>query len=359
MNIGLIGLENSGKTAIFNALTGSTAEVASYHSGKMEPNIAIVEVLDERIEKLTAMYQPKRTIHATIEFIDFVGLSEGSAQSGLFSGSAMNMIKTADALAVVLRNFHEETIDQVLGDPNPLGDIDSVASELILSDMIIVEKRLEKIATDIKKGKKTPELQAEEKVLQILIEKLNDGIPIRNVELKPDEEKSIHGFQFLTGKPLMAILNSDESNYGRNGSVIDGIKKTFPVIEFAGNFEMELSQLEPEDAEAFMQDMGITQSARSRLTPFAYDMLGYLSFFTVGEDEVRAWTLRKGENAVAAAGTIHTDLARGFIRAECFTYDDLMEFGSEKGIKEHGKHRLEGKTYLVQDGDILNIRFSV
>jgi len=182
---------------------------------------------------------------------------------------------------------------------------------------------------------------------------------VRNLEFTPDEKKIIRGFRLLTEKPLMVILNSDENNFGKNQSLISEIEKEYSVIELAGNFEMELSKLESEEAEMFMSDMNINESAVNRLIRFSYDMLGLISFFTVGKDEVRAWTITRGDNAVEAAGKIHTDLARGFIRAECFRYDDLKLLGSEKALREKGLFRLEGKTYLVQDGDIINIRFSV
>jgi hypothetical protein len=199
----------------------------------------------------------------------------------------------------------------------------------------------------------------EQKALAKIVENLSNEIPIRDLQLTADEEKSIRGFQFITQKPLMVILNSDENNFGQNQDILEKLNQNYRALEFAGNFEMELSKLNSEEAAVFMEDMGISGSARERLTRFSYDMLGLISFFTVGKDEVRAWTIQKGDDAVTAAGKIHSDLARGFIRAECFNYQDLIELGSEKAIKEHGKLRLEGKNYIVQDGDILNIRFSV
>jgi len=359
MNIGLVGLEKSGKPTIFNALTGMRADVASFGSQKAEPNLAVVPVLDPRVDALSRMFEPKKTIYATVQVTDFVGLTDGAAKSGVFSGAAMGLVKTADALAVVLRNFSDETLDGVLGKADPLKDLSVIAGELILSDQIVAEKRLERIAADIQKGKKTPALVAEEKVLQTISAALNEGRPVRTLGLSAEDRRSMSGFQLLTEKPLFVILNSDEERYGKNQAVITEIEKLYPVIEFAGNFEMELSRLSAEDAALFMAEMGIIESAHSRLTTFAYRILGYISFFTVGKDEVRAWTIRNGETAVDAAGTIHTDLARGFIRAECFSYDALMEAGSEKGVRDRGAFRLEGKTYLVQDGDILNIRFSI
>jgi GTP-binding protein YchF len=268
----------------------------------------------------------------------------------------MGLVKTADALALVVRNFADSTS----GDsPDTLVDVDSIESDMIISDLIIAEKRLEKVELSKKRGIKETSLLLEEKALQKVIAHLENSKPIRTLDLASDEEKSIRGFQFITQKPLMVILNSDEDNFGNNDSLIHELEKTYKVIEFAGSFEMELNKLDEEEAAEFMLDMNIKASARDRLTEFSYDLLGYCSFFTVGEDEVRAWTITQGSDAVEAAGKIHTDLARGFIRAECFSYNDLIQCGSEKVVREQGLFRLEGKKYIVQDGDILNIRFSV
>ena len=302
MNIGLIGMPKAGKTTIFNALTGQTAEVAEYGTGKVEPNVGVVTVSDERIDRLSAMYNPKKTIHAVIEFIDFVGVSQGAAKGGLFSGEGMAMIKTADALFMVLRNFSAETLDQVYGAPNPVRDMETIDSELLLADLVMAEKRLEKIQADHQRGKKTSLSQAEEKVMTRIAAALNEGKPLRELEFLPDDQKLIQGYRFLTAKQVMVILNSGEKNYGKNAALVETLGKKHGVIEFAGNFEMELSGLDEADRTAFMADMGITESARARLTKFAYEILGYLSFFTVGEDEVRAWTIHKGETAVEAAG---------------------------------------------------------
>ncbi len=356
MKIGLIGLQNSGKTTIFNTLTGLEAEVTSYSTQKIEPNQGIVQVEDERVEKLSEMYNPKKTIYATIEYIDFVGLTGNKENNDAFSGSGMGLVKTADALALVVRNFDDPTTGDA---PNPVSDVDSIESDMIISDLIIAEKRLEKVELSKKRGIKDAILLLEEKVLIKIIAHLEDSNPIRTLDLANDEEKAVRGFQFITQKPLMVILNSDEDNFGNNDVVIDEIRKHFKVIEFAGTFEMELNKLDKNEAAEFMQDMNISESARDRLTKFSYELLGYCSFFTVGEDEVRAWTITKGDDAVEAAGKIHSDLARGFIRAECFSYNDLQQCGSEKVVREKGLFRLEGKKYIVQDGDILNIRFSV
>ena len=356
MKIGFIGLPNSGKTTIFNALTKSKAEITAYANTRGEPNLAVVEVIDERVIRLAEIYRPKKTTYAAIEFIDFAGLSEGSGKGDAFSGTAMGLIKGVDALALVIRNYP----DDLMGMPSPLQDMDQIDLEMLVSDLAIVEKRLERIARFYQRGQKTEALQTEEKVLRKISAHLNGNQPVRTMELNGEEEKVIRGFQFLTKKPLMVILNSHESNFGRNEDLLDEIGKKHGAIEFAGHFEMELSRLEDKaEALMFMEDMGIERSARDRLTQFAYSLLGYISFFTVGADEVRAWTIRRGETAVEAAGVIHSDLSKGFIRAECFSYNDLLECGSEKGVREKGRFRLEGKNYVVKDLDILSIRFNL
>ncbi|MFP4302960.1 MAG: redox-regulated ATPase YchF [Spirochaetaceae bacterium] len=365
MNIGIIGLPKAGKSTIFNALTGQEAEVTEYASGNVEPNVAVVDVGDPRVEELAKRYQPKKTIYATIEFIDFVGGAGSGSKgasgegSGIFSGEGITLVRNSDALLVVLRNFSNPALDEVYGAVDPLRDLETVEAELILADQVIAERRLERIESDHKRGKKTPASQAEEKVMRRVVEQLDNGGMVRELELGAEEERAISGFRFLTAKPVLLILNSSDENYGANGELLEKLESHHPTIEFAGNLEMELAGMEPEEAAAFLEDVGISESARDRLTQFAYRMLGYISFFTVGEDEVRAWTIREGQNAQEAAGTIHTDLAKGFIRAECFNYEELIEAGSEKAVKQKGLFRLEGKEYRVKDGDILNIRFNV
>ena len=356
MRIGLIGLPNSGKTTIFNALTKQEAQVTAYANSKAEPNVAIVEVADDRIRHLSDMYRPKKTIFSTIELIDFVGVTEGSAREGPFSGPGMGLIKIADALAIVVRNFENEP-ESV---STPVNDIEKIIDELLISDLIIAENRLERIAHAYMRGKKTNALQTEEKVLRRIVDHLSENRAVSDLDLDKEQEKIVRGFQFLTQKPLMVVINSDESGFGKNGDLLSEIEKKHRVIEFAGEFEMELSALnDPEEEKLFMADMGIQESARDRLTRLAYGLLGNISFFTVGSDEVKAWNIHEGNTALDAAGTIHSDLARGFICAECFTYDDLIALGSEKAVREKGLMKLEGKNYLVRDGNILSIRFNV
>lgn len=355
MKIGLMGLPLSGKTTVFNALTSAEVDVQAYATEKAEPNVAIVDVMDERVTLLSRMYEPKQTIHATVEMMDFVGVTHDPAKGSALSEQSITFMKNTDALALVVRNYREDLMEA----PNPLADIKSVEEELLFSDLALCEGRLERIEKSYQRGKKTPQLQIEEKIVRKILEQLNNEKPVRKLPMTKDEQKIIRGFQLLSEKPMMVVLNSDEVNFGDNQALLDEIGKDYNVIEFAGKFEMELSGLDEEEMALFMEDIGVTESARDRLTRMAYRTLEYISFFTVGSDEVRAWTLKKGNLALDAAGTIHTDLARGFIRAECFSYDDLMECGSEKGIKEKGRLRLEGKNYVVQDGDILNIRYNV
>ncbi|MEN6616249.1 MAG: DUF933 domain-containing protein [Syntrophorhabdus sp.] len=359
MKIGLIGLKKAGKTTIFNALTRCEIATEAFTTTKMEPNLAVVEVADERVTRLKEMYNPKKTTNATLELIDFVGIAQDQERKQVFSAAELGLIKNVDALALVLRNFSDEMLDQTFGESNPQTDMQTLISEIILSDLILAETRLERIDHQMKRGVKTPALEQEKAALEQILTDLNaDRLPGKDA-ISAEHHKLLRGFQFLTLKPLLVILNSDEERFGKEGALLEQLSHDYQAIEFAGRFEMELNRLSEEEAAAFMEDLHIAASARQRLTLLAYNVLGYQTFFTVGPDEVRAWTIHKGDTAVEAAGVIHSDLARGFIRAECFSYDDLMAHGSEKALKEKGLIRLEGKTYSVKDGDILSIRFSV
>jgi len=355
MEIGLIGLPNSGKTTIFNALTGRAAEVTAYADAASKPNVAVVDVIDERITRLSEMYKPKKTTYATVQFTDFAGLARDADGKASFPDSSIGMMRNVDTLALVVRNF-TNVLEEA---PVPLDDIEQVETELLISDLIVCEKRLEKIGLSHKRGQKTPASQAEENILKRILNCLNDGNRITELDLGRDERKTISGFQFLAAKPLLIVLNSSEDRFGKDPELLKTIAEKHPVVEFAGTFEMELSSLDDDERQLFMEDMGINESARDRLKRSAYEISSSISYFTVGTDEVRAWNITEGQTAVEAAGVIHSDLARGFIRAECFSYNDLVECGSEKEVHEKGRFRLEGKDYIVKDGDILAIRFSV
>jgi GTP-binding protein YchF len=356
MKIGLIGLPNSGKTTVFNALTAAEASVTAYANCKAKPNVAVVEVADDRVTRLSEIYKPQKTVYATIELTDFVGLSQGSAREGLFPSTSMTLMKNTDAMALVVRNF----LDDSGNPPTPLEDVATIKDELLISDLIVAENRLERIEKAYKRGKKTNVLEMEERTLRSIVTHLSDNGWISDLDLGDDQKKMIRGFQFLTQKPFMIILNSEEIRFGKNPEILSDIEKKNRSIEFSGKFEMELSRLtDPDEIELFLEDMGIQESARQRLTRLAYETLGYVSFFTVRSDEVRAWNVVDGSTAVKAAETVHTDLARGFIRAECFSCDDLIQYGSEKSVRDEGRFRLEGKDYVVRDGDVINIRFHV
>lgn len=355
MEIGLIGLPNSGKTTIFNALTGLTAEVMTYTDVASKPNVAVVNVIDERIIHLSEMYRPRKTIYATVHVVDFAGLARDSEGMTSFPDASIGLMRGVDTLALVVGNF-----PNVLGEaPSPLDNIEQLETELLISDLIVCERRLEKIALNRGRGQKAPLSQLEETILQKIQDSLNRGVGIARIGLNRDERKVVSGFQFLTEKPLLVILNSSEDIFGKEPQLLEEIGKDRAVVELAGTFEMELSCLDNEEKRLFLEDMGIQESARDRLTNSAYEISNSISFFTVGKDEVRAWDIRKGQTAVEAAGIIHSDLARGFIRAECFSYSDLIACKSERGVHEKGLFRLEGKDYIVKDGDILSIRFSV
>ncbi len=358
MKVALIGLPKTGKTTIFNALTRSEHNTDKYAPPVSEAYVGMVQVADERVDKLSHLYQPKKTIHATIEYHDYPGIfgKEGeTTESNLLSD-----LKSAEAFLVVLKNFADEELDSLFSYGTPLEQLSHLEEEFIINDLIVAEKRLEKIELGYKRGVKTPAIQAEEKAIKEIIATLQDNKPLRSLQLPHDEEKAIRGFQFFSSKPLLVLVNTSENELNQAESIAaELIKQGYQAHAIAGKFEEELSKLDSEEAELFMADMGLSESIRDRLTHWSYQLLGYISFFTVGADEVRAWTLEKGSNAVTAAGKIHSDLARGFIRAECFKYDELMQHGSEKVLKEKGLFRLEGKEYIVKDGDIISIRFNV
>ncbi|MDD3049622.1 MAG: DUF933 domain-containing protein, partial [Candidatus Cloacimonetes bacterium] len=331
MNIGIIGKANSGKTTIFNALTKSEIETNCFSEKNVKPNVAVVNHIDDRIKKLSEMYEPKKTIFANIEFLDFAGIEKVEGKGNIFSPETMGIVKTCDSLAIVIRNFESDMIEENI---NLEKDYQNIIEDLILSDLIIAENRKEKIELNKKRGIKTTESEIEEKAIDKIIECLNRNKEVKSIELSEDEIKAVRGFNFLTLKPHLVIVNSSEIRYKKSDVIIDF--NNCEVIEICGKFEMELNSLEDDEKSIFMQDMGIEESAIKLLTKKVYETMGLISFFTVGKDEVRAWTIKRGQNAVEAAGKIHSDLARGFIRAECFSYSDLIEHGDEKRLKEKG-----------------------
>ncbi len=360
MQIGIIGLPNSSKTTIFNALTRGQAETTPVPAAAAEIHTATVDVPDTRVQILSDMYHPRKTTYAHVQYNDIAGLAPGVGRQGGIPGALLNAIAQNDALLHVVRAFEGDTIPHPELTVDPQRDLAALDSELLLSDLLIVETRLERLQKDLK-ATQTDRREAaarEQALLLRLREALEAGTPVRDVEMSADEEKSLRGFAFLTAKPVLVVLNiGDDGETVRTPLRYD--HRQSALLELRGRLEMEIAQMEGEEAETFLQEFGISEPTLNRMIRSCYDLLGLQSFFTVGEDEVRAWTVRQGATAVEAAGTIHSDLARGFIRAEVVAYEDLIAAGSHAAAKERGQVRLQGKDYIVQDGDILNIRFNV
>ena len=365
LTLGIIGFPKSGKTTVFNTLTRSNAETSAYGSNQT-PNIGTVKVPDKRLDTLTEMFHPKKTTPATVEYTDVAGMMKGAGQSGALP--SMNLIQKVDALVHVVRAFDDPNLPHPEGSVDPIRDLQTMDLELAFSDLAVIEKRLPRLDESIKKIKSGPEREAqmfEKEVLEKLNVALGQDMPLRDVELSEEELKAIRGYQFLTLKPLLTILNLGEERAGDAAKLLaearaaaGGHKRT-AVETLRGKIEMELSQLDEAEAAEFMQELGITESGLTKIIHVSYDLLGLMSFLTAGEDEVRAWTIKRGTPALKAAGEIHSDIERGFIRAEIVSYDDLMRAGSIPEAKKHGLYRSEGKTYEMRDGDIVNFLFNV
>lgn len=361
MQIGIIGLPNSGKTTIFNALTRGNVATSAVSSGKFESHVGTVAVPDPRVDRLSAMFLPRKTVYAQIRFNDLGGLQKGISSSGGLSGALLTQISQNDALVHVVRAFEDDSVPHSEGEVNPNRDIEILDTELILSDLSIIERRLERLDSSIKKAKgdERETYLAEQNLLTRLSTELEQEIPVRDMELSPDEHKMIRGFQLMTAKPVVLVLNAGDNGNDRAAQFSRHDHKRTAVVHLMGRLEAEIAQLSQEDAEVFLGEFGIEEPGLNLAIRLAYDLLGLMSFFTVGEDEVRAWTVDRGATAVEAAGAIHSDLARGFIRAEVISYDDMIVAGTLAVARQKGMLRLEGKEYAVQDGDILNIRFAV
>ncbi len=359
MKIAITGLSNSGKTTVFNALTGLNAETPIYPNVSGEPNIGVVKVPDKRILKLSEIYKPKKSTFATIEYIDYIGLTKGDIKQ---NKKVFDLIKDADAIVHVVRAFRNESVSHPLENIDPIRDIETVELELIFADLDLVEKRLERIEENKKRGKKPDE--SEQRLLLELKDFLLEEKALRDFNFTSEELNSIRHLQFLSIIPKVVVLNMGEEDLNK-----DNINKTkkeisekfhaLPVLSFCGKIEMEIAQLPPEEKQLFLDDLKIDEPASFKLIQTCYEMLGLISFITVGEDEVRAWTIKKDTPAVIAAGKIHSDIERGFIRAEVISYDDFIASGSMQIAREKGLLKLEGKTYHVKDGDIINFRFNV
>ena len=354
MRLGIIGLPQSGKTTIFNALTRGHQPITT-SGGRFDVHTGVVDVPDARIDKLSAMFKPKKTIYAKVTYADIAGL-EGS-QSAI-SGQILNVLTQMDGLLHVVRCFEDSNVPHPAGSVNPLRDITTMDAELLLNDMIAVERKLDRLAEERKKGggRERAVIDRETTLFERFKDALSREVPLREIDINAEEEKTLSGFGFLTRKPMLVLLNLHE---GQEMPPVEYPHAYTNLVALQGKLEMELAQLAPEDAEVFMAEYGITELGLARVIRVSYDLLGLISFFTVGADEVRAWTLHRGLSAYDAAGEIHTDLQKGFIRAEAIAYDELIALGGLNEAKAKGRLRLEGKEYLVHDGEIVHIRFNV
>ncbi|NOY58863.1 MAG: redox-regulated ATPase YchF [Calditrichaeota bacterium] len=363
MKIGIVGLPLSGKTTLFNALTGAQVDTAAFMGGKAEAHHAIVHVPDERVDLLADIFQPKKKTPATIEFVDLAGMSTSEQKKSSFTDQFLGQIRTVDAILVTLRAFENENIPHPLNSVDPLRDMEMVDAEFILSDLFIIENRMDRLQRQMR-AKKADQDVREYAILEKCKENLENEIPLRYLDFSAEDEVLIRGYQFLTQKPLIIVVNIDESDIGGEADVLKNFsqraqQKNTSVLAISAEIEMEIQQLSDDEAELFRSDLGITHSAMNRLIRTSYELLGLLSFFTVGSDEVRAWTIRENTRAPQAAGAVHTDIERGFIRAEVVHYDDFIPRKSLTQCKSDGVLRLEGKEYLVKDGDIINFRFAI
>ena len=364
LTAGIVGLPNVGKSTLFNAITKQEILAANYPFATIEPNVGTVIVPDKRVDKLEEMYKPVRTIPTTFEFTDIAGLVKGASNGEGLGNKFLSHIREVDAIVEVVRCFDDKNIIHVDGDVDPIRDIEIINLELIFSDLEIIDNRINKIGKKAQTSKNKDDLKEYNLLIRIK-ECLEKNIPARKLEFDEEEQKIISGFRLITAKPMIYVANVTEEDLMMGGNdYVEKVKEyakneTSEVVMICAKIESELAELDLEEKLAFLNDLGIEESGLSSLIKSTYSLLGLATYFTVGSDEVKAWTFRKGMKAPACAGIIHTDFERGFIRAEVMSYDDLMECGNELKVKENGKMRLEGKEYIMQDGDICHFRFNV
>lgn len=356
-------MPNVGKSTLFNAITKAGALAANYPFATIDPNVGIVEVPDSRLIKLEEMVQPKKTIPTTFEFTDIAGIVKGASKGEGLGNKFLSHIREVDAICQVVRAFDDENVTHVSGRVNPLDDIEVINMELVLADLESVEKRLPKIEKMARQKDKTAEMEL--RILTQIKEALEDGKPVRSIDFNEDDQKWVNQAQLLTSKKMLYIANVGEDEIGdKDNDKVKAIREyaaneDSEVIVISAKIEEEIATLDDEDKEMFLEDLGIEEPGLDRLIRTTYDLLGLSTYFTAGVQEVRAWTFKQGMTAPQCAGIIHTDFERGFIRAEVTSYDDYVQHGGENGAKEAGRQRLEGKDYIMQDGDIVHFRFNV
>jgi GTP-binding protein YchF len=366
LEITIIGLPKSGKTTIFNALTKGKAEVATYSQTTLAPNIGVSKVPEPRLKTLENIFQPKKIIQAEVKYVDIAGAGKGASKSEGIGGQFLNYLSSADALLQVIRSFSDDNVPHVEGTIDPKRDISTMDLELIFSDLSIIERRLGRIETSLKGARSVERdlLVKEQVILQQIKSELEKDKPIWQQGLTNDELRSLFNYQFLTAKPMLVIINIGENQLSEASSIEANLRSIcsnpqFEVVTLCGKLETELAQLSEADAEEFRKAMGLHEPALARVIKASYQLLGLISFFTTVSSELKVWTIPKGTTALKAAGKIHSDIEKGFIRAEVISYDDLKKSGNLAEARRLGLLRLEGKNYLVQDGDIVTFLFNV
>ena len=360
MKLAIIGLPNCGKTTVFNALTRGTAETAIFSSGRIEPNLASVKVPDPRLEVLAGIYEPRKTTAAEVQYVDVNGLRTAEDRNEGFSPELLGLMGTADALVLVVRAFEDDQVPHTQDSIDPQCDLSLLELELIFSDLAIIERRLERLEKDVRRlsGQERSLCQADLNLLTRLRGVLEQEQPISNISLSVQEEKRLRGYSFLSMKPVLVVLNIGEDQEPDSIPIQSNHTRS-SIVPLSAKVEAELAQLDDSDAREFMKGFNIQEPARDRVISSSYALLGLISFLTVGEDEVRAWTIREGTPAAEAGGVIHSDIQRGFIRAEVIPCQDLVRTGGMVAAKKQGLVRLEGKDYILQDGEVSHFLFNI